>query len=53
MSNIRDTNLCIKITRGNTRGNTRENDDNTRGRPCQLKLNDMDCHVICHVGFCA
>ena len=53
------TNLCTKITSGNklgnggnTRGsddNSRINDGNTRDKPCQLKLNDIDCHVNYHV----
>ena len=46
------TNLCNKITRGNS-DNTRGNYNDTRGRPYQLKLNDMDCQVICQVRFCA
>ena len=53
-SNIKDTNFCTKITSSNTRsngGNIRENYGNTRGRLCQLKLNDMGYHVICHMGF--
>ena len=52
-NNIKDTNLyinlCTKITCGNLRdnvGNTRGDDDNTRGRSCQLKLNDIDYHII-------
>ena len=32
--------MYTKIARGNT-----------RGMSYQLKLNDMDCHVIYHVGF--
>ena len=47
MSNTRDTNLYTKITCDNTC----ENDDNTHSRLCQLKLNDMDCHIICRVKF--
>ena len=56
MSNTIDTNLCIKITRGNIHdndGNTCENDGNIRGKSCQLKLNNMNCHTNCHVGFSA
>ena len=59
-SNIRDTslytNLCTKITCDNTRGNynsTRENDGNTHDKPCQLKLNDIDCLVNYNVRFSA
>ena len=39
---------------GNTFGNggdTRGNDDNTRSKLCQLKLNGMNCHVNCHFRF--
>ena len=25
--------------------------NNMHGKLCQLKLNDMDCHVYCHIGF--
>ena len=24
---------------------------NTHGKPCQLTLNDMDCHVYYHIRF--
>ena len=44
-NNIRDINLCTKITRDNSHGNcgnTRGNNGNTRDMPCQLKLNDMN-----------
>ena len=48
------TNLYTKITHGNTlgnSGNTYGNYGNIRGKPYQLKLNDMDCYVNCHIGF--
>ena len=58
MSNTTDTNLrtnlCTKIGRDNTCDNgvnTRGNVDNIGGKPYQLKLNYMDCHIICHVRF--
>ena len=44
MSKTRDINLCTKIVRDNTRdnsGNIRNNDNNTRDKSCQLKLNDI------------
>ena len=25
--------------------------DNIRGKTCQLKLSNIDCHVNCHTGF--
>ena len=31
--------------------NTHKNYGNTRNKSCQLKLNDIDCHVNCHVEF--
>ena len=40
--------------RGNTLGNdsnTRGNNDNTRDKSCQLKLNNINCHVNYHVRF--
>ena len=46
------TNLCTKITHSNTCdnvSNTHRNDSNIRAR--QLKLNDIDYHANCYVGF--
>ena len=46
--------MCNKITHGSTRdngGNTRENNGNRRDKLYQLKLNDIDCHDNCHIGF--
>ena len=57
-NNTEDTNfyinLCTKIAYDNTLsncGNTRKNYSNTYDKLCQLKLNDIDCHVNCRVGF--
>ena len=31
--------------------NTSSNGENTHDKSCQLKLNNINCHVIYHMGF--
>ena len=49
-SNTRDTNLCTK-TYTKSHVAIYIMNGNTHDKPHQLKLNDMNRHVYCHMGF--
>ena len=47
--NTRDTKLCTKIYIKSYVVIHMKMSDNIHGEPCQLKLNDIDYHVFCHI----
>ena len=51
MNNTRDTKLCTIIYIKSHVAIHMTMNNNTHDKPCQLKLNDMDCHINCHMRF--
>ena len=50
-SNTRDIKLCTKNCTKFHGAIHMAMGSNIHDKPCQLKLNDMNCHVYCHIEF--